>query len=48
MSPTSGAFSGKVFSVPNLTGNDLLNAKEFLTLTANPPTYNPNATFTAN
>jgi type IV pilus assembly protein PilA len=45
---TSGAFKDKVFQVPNVTGTTLTDAKEFIVETTSPPTYNPNATFTAN
>jgi len=39
--PAGGAFAGKVFQVPNLTGTSLADAKEFIDETVSPPTYKP-------
>ena len=41
-----GAFDGQLFQVPNITGNDFLNARECLTFTNGRLLYNPHAEFT--
>ena len=40
VSPTSGAFSGRVFIIPGLTDSDITGAMQFLTLTDSDLLYN--------